>query len=71
MIVLAPSRLRHISHMPRNLSKEIAPLRVKIRHLPANGTVGQTGLHLTFYARVQLTSRWQSPHCLSILSGGT
>ena len=54
MIVLAPSRLRHISHMHRHLSQEIAPLRIKIRHLPAGGPTGRTGSHLTVYARLQL-----------------
>lgn len=52
MIVLAPSRLRHISPMHRHLSQEIAPLRIKIRHLPAGGRTGRTGSHLTVYARL-------------------
>ena len=35
MIMLAPSRARHISHTHWHLSQDIEPLKMKIRHLPA------------------------------------
>ena len=71
MFMLAPSRVRHISHTHWHVSQEIEPLRMKIRHLPTGWPMGRKGPQLTVYARLQLTIWGPSPHCLTILSGGT